>query len=109
MQVYNLAAARAKRPLRAVNTEDENPGFGKVYDIETARRARSARIPFAVREEMEAADALFEELGGQGLQVRFSQLGGRVVASLCDADGDVIRPLTLREALSMDIDPETAA
>jgi hypothetical protein len=58
---------------------------------------------------MEAADALFEELAGQGLQVRFSQLGGRVAASLCDEDGNVVRPLSLREAIGMDIDPETAA
>jgi hypothetical protein len=85
------------------------PSFGKVYEIETARRARNARIPYSVYQEMEAADALFEELAGQGLQVRFSQLGGRVAASLCDEDGNVVRPLSLREAIGMDIDPEAAA
>lgn len=108
MQVHNLAAARAQRPARAT-TEDDTASFGKVHQIETARRAREARIPFSVYEEMEAAHALFEELGDQGLQVRFSQLGGRIAASLCDLDGNVVRPLSLREAISMDIDPETAA
>jgi hypothetical protein len=108
MQVHNLAAARAKRPAR-VNTESDTPSFGKVHQIETARRARQARIPFSVYEEMEAAHALFEELEDQGLQVRFSQLGGRVAASLCDLDGNVVRSLSLLEAIGMDIDPETAA
>ena len=107
MKVPNLAAARAERPARKADTE-ETPSFGKVYEIETARRARNARIPYSVYQEMEAADALFEELAGQGLQVRFSQLG-RVAASLCDEDGNVVRPLSLREAIGMDIDPETAA
>ena len=108
MQVHNLAAARAKRPARVTN-ESDTASFGKVHQIETARRARQARIPFSVYEEMEAAHALFEELEGQGLQVRFSQLGGRIGASLCDLDGNIIRPLSLMEAISMDIDPETAA
>jgi hypothetical protein len=108
MQVTNIAAARAKRPARA-NNESDTPSFGKVHQIETARRARQARIPFSVYEEMEAAHALFEELQGQGLQVRFSQLGGGVGASLCDLDGNVVRPLSLREVIGLDIDPETAA
>ena len=108
MPVHNLAAARAKRPPR-VHTENDTESFGKVHQIETARRARQARIPFSVYEEMEAAHALFEQLEDQGLQVRFSQLGGRIAASLCDREGNVLRPLSLREAISMDIDPETAA
>jgi hypothetical protein len=107
MKVHNLAAARAQRPARKATTD--NPSFGKVHQIETARRARQARIPFSVYEEMEAAHALFEELEGQGLQVRFSQLGGPVAASLCDADGNVVRPLSLAEAIGMDLDPGTAA
>ena len=108
MHVHNFAAARAKRPVRAT-PRDDTASFGKVHQIETARRARQARIPFSVYEEMEAAHALFEELEGRGLQVRFSQLGGRMAASLCDRDGNVVRALSLAEAISMDIDPETAA
>jgi hypothetical protein len=110
MNVYDFAAARAKRPPRTATQENDNASFGKVYEIETARRARGARIPLDVVEEMEAAAALYEELHEEGRQVRYTQLGGRVVASLCDLDGNVLRPLTLREAIGMgQSGPETAA
>ena len=109
MQIHDLAAARVKRPARRETREATTPSFGKVYEIETARRARNARIPFSVREEMDAADALFERLQDQDRQVRFTQIGGRVVATLCDLDGNVVRPLTLREAIDVDAIPDTAA
>ena len=110
MNVYDFAAARAKRPARAADPEDNKAGFGKVYEIETARRARGARIPLDVYEEMEAAARLYDELQDEGRQIRYTQLGGRVVASLCDLDGNVLRPLTLREAIGMgQSGPETAA
>ena len=108
MKVPNLAAARAERPARKADTE-ETPSFGKVYEIETARRARNARIPYSVLEEMDAAAALYDELADEGLQVRFSEVRGRVVATLRDADGDVVRHLSLAEVLALDVDPETAA
>jgi hypothetical protein len=107
MNVYDFAAARAKRPERAA-TEDESASFGKVYEIETARRARGARIPVSVFEEMEAADALFEQLHDDGLQIRFTQIGGRVVAALCELDGTVVRPVSLFDVIDMS-GPETAA
>lgn len=107
MKVYDLAAARAKRPVRA--TTNDSPSFGKVYEIETARRARGARIPLDVVEEMEAAAGLYERLHAEDRQVRYAQHGGRVVATLCDLDGNVVRPLSLREAIGMDLGPETAA
>jgi hypothetical protein len=110
MNVYDFAAARAKRPLRPANLEDNKAGFGKVYEIETARRARGARIPLDVYEEMEAAARLYEDLQDEGQEIRYTQLGGRVVASLCDLDGNVLRTLTLREAIGMGhIGPDTAA
>jgi hypothetical protein len=109
MQVHDLAAARAQRPARRETPEGSSPSFGKVYEIETARRARNASIPPSVMEEMDAADALFESLQDDGAEVRFTQVGGRVVATLCDLDGDVIRPLGLREVLGLDIDPDAAA
>jgi hypothetical protein len=58
---------------------------------------------------MEAAAALYEELYEEGHQIRYSQLGKRVVAHLRDLDGNVIRRLTLREAIARDHDPENAA
>ena len=55
MNVYDFAAARAKRPTARRTPENDKASFGKVYEIETARRARGARIPLDVVEEMEAA------------------------------------------------------
>ena len=108
--VYDFAAARAERPARRMTPENSKASFGKVFDIETARRARSARIPLSVQDEMEAAALLFEELQDEDLQVRFEQVDGRVVATLCDLDGNVVRPLTLSEAIGMGhLGPESAA
>jgi hypothetical protein len=109
MRVYDFAAAKASRPARRARMENDGASFGNVYEIETARRARNARIPLSVQEEMEAAAELYEELYEEGRQIRYAQLGSRVVAHLCDLDGNVIRRLTLREAIAMDHDPETAA
>jgi hypothetical protein len=110
MNVYDFAAARAKRPQRAATPENSKAGFGKVYEIETARRARCARIPLDVSEEMEAAARLYEDLREEGRQIRYAQIGGRVVANLCDLEGNVLRALTLREAIGMgQTGPETAA
>ena len=108
--VYDLAAARAKRPVRRETPENSKATFGKVYEIETARRARGARIPLSVQDEMDAAAAMFDALQEEEHQVRFAKIGGRVVASLCDLDGNVVRPLTLSEAIGMgDLGPESAA
>jgi hypothetical protein len=109
MKVYDFAAAMARRPKRTAPEQDNTAGFGKVYEIETARRARGARIPDSVYEEMEAADALFEDLQAEGRQIRFTQIGGRVVATLCDLDGSVVRPLGLRDVVGMGPGPEQAA
>jgi hypothetical protein len=108
--VYDFAAARAQRPARRQTPENSKASFGKVYEIETARRARGARIPVSVQDEMDAATAMFDELQDEDRQVRFAQVGGRVVATLCDLDGNVVRPLSLSEAIGMGhLGPETAA
>jgi hypothetical protein len=53
---------------------------------------------------------MFDELQDEDRQVRFDQVGGRVVATLCDLDGNVVRPLSLSEAIGMGhLGPETAA
>jgi hypothetical protein len=109
MNVYSIAAARARRPERAAAPKDDGASYGKVYEIETARRARGARIPLDVVEEMQAAASLYEQLQEEGQSVHFEQLGGRVVATLCDLDGNVLRPLTLLEAIGLGSDPESAA
>ena len=109
MKVYDLAAARARRPARVAPPDNETASFGQVYQIETARRARSARIPGSVLEDIEAADVLFEALQDEGREIRFAQVGRRVVATLCDLDGTVVRPMKLREVVGLGHDPETAA
>jgi hypothetical protein len=101
MRLYDFATARASRPAHAASTENDGASFDNVYEIETARRARSARIPLSVYEEMEAAAALYEELSEEGRQIRYTHL--------CDLDGNVIRRLTLREAIAIDTDPDNAA
>jgi hypothetical protein len=108
MKVYDFAAAMARRPQRAVTPHNETASFGKVYEIETARRARGARIPASVLQEMEAAEELYHRLQDEDQEIRFEQVGGRVVATLCDVDGTVVRPLSLREVLGMP-GPESAA
>ena len=108
--VYDFAAARAERPARRVTPENSKASFGKVYEIETARRARGSRIPLSVMDEMDAAAAMYDELQDADRQVVFGKVGGRMVATLCDLDGNVVRPLTLSEAIGMGhVDPETAA
>jgi hypothetical protein len=109
MNVHDLAAERAKRITRRGTTSSNAPGFCKVYDIETARRARSARIPDQVLEEMAAADELYEQLLDEGRQIRFDEIRGRIVATLCDLDGNVVRPLTLTEAIELYEEPDSAA
>ena len=61
-------------------------------------------------DEVEAASRLWHELRDQNREVRFDThaVNGRVVASLCDLDGDVVRRLPLRETFGFD-GPETAA
>jgi hypothetical protein len=111
MKVHDFAAARAKRPARRATANSNTGGSCKVYEIETARRARSARIPDDVREEMEAAAELYERLLDEGRQIRFDQIRGRIMASLCDLEGNLIHPLTLREAVEFHEDegPDAAA
>ena len=119
MNVHDLAAARALRP--ALPMREAKPGtpasgsaFGNVYELEAARRARTAQIPSEVRDEIQAADRLYHELAAQGRQVRFRDgIDGGVVARLCDLDGNVIRPVGLNEAINMykssDPGPDAAA
>jgi hypothetical protein len=109
MNVYDFAAARAIRPRRTADPDNSRPGFDNVYEIETARTMRGAHIPLEVHEEMEAAAALYDLLQEDGRQIRYIQRGGRVAAHLCDLDGNVVRPLTLHEAIDPGYGPDTAA
>jgi hypothetical protein len=92
--------------------------FARVIDLAEARRRRMTgpdRIPDAVWEDITRAGELADDLAARGQQVRFDthRLTGRVVASLCDSDGRIMRPVALGEVLGRphdhDPDPDPAA
>jgi hypothetical protein len=91
----------------------QGAAFADVVDLATRRQsvADAPEIPDHVWDEVEAASQLWHELRAQDREVRFEThaVTGRVVASLCDLDGDVVRPLPLREAFGFDDGPEPAA
>ena len=99
-------------------TTQETGGFAQVYDLALAR-ARKAEptvtsvpepvIPVSVLEEMEAASRMFHALHAQGHELRFEQDAGRVRAELRTVNGEVVRPVSLREAIDVDGGPDFAA
>ena len=84
----------------------QGASFGEVVDLASRRLAESdtPKIPDHVWDEVEAASRLWNELHAQDREVRFDThaVTGRVVASLCDLDGGVVRPLPLRETFGTD-------
>ena len=102
---------------RPVSSPDTG-GFAQVYDLALARAQRTEPaaepvaepvIPVSVLEEMEAASRMFHALHAQGHELRFEQEGSRVRAELRTVDGDVVRPVSLREAIDVSGDPDFAA
>ena len=93
----------AAKPAR---TTAPDVSFAEVVDLASRRQevAQTPDIPDHVWAEVEAASRLWHELHAQDREVRFDThaVTGRVVASLCDLDGDVVRPLPLREAFGFD-------
>jgi hypothetical protein len=92
----------------------EDASFAEVVDIASRREAPVdvPEIPDQVWDEVEAASQLWHELRAQDREVRFDgdAVTGRVVVSLCDLDGRVVRPLPLHETPGPDdFGPQTAA
>ncbi|HEX2086646.1 MAG TPA: hypothetical protein VHF89_13265 [Solirubrobacteraceae bacterium] len=96
----------------------EPGGFAQVYDLALARARRTDSpadpvpepvIPVSVLEEMEAASRMFHALHAQGHELRFEQEGSRVRAELRTVDGEVVRPVSLREAVDVNGGPDFAA
>jgi hypothetical protein len=94
---------------KPVSTQDQQ-GFAQVYDLALARAKRSEAagtpaepvIPVSVLEEMEAASRMFHALHAQGHELRFEQEpDARVRAELRTVDGDVVRPVSLSEAIDV--------
>jgi hypothetical protein len=103
------------RPVpKPAQVPTQGAAFADVVDLASRRQSvtDAPEIPDHVWDEVEAASQLWQELRAQDREVRFEThaVTGRVVASLCDLDGGVVRPLPLREAFGFDDDgPEPAA
>jgi len=85
----------------------------QVIDLASRREPESGvpDIPEHVLDEIDAAALRCERLAAEDQQVRFETdpATGRVVASLCDLAGGVVRALPLREVVCGDDDPQSAA
>lgn len=82
-------------------------GFAQVYDLAAARARRAptvtadSPIPDFVLDEMEAASRMFHALHAQGHELRFEERLGRVRAELRTTDGDFVRRVPLSEAVDV--------
>jgi hypothetical protein len=100
-------------PVRA----DKAPAtgeFAQVLDLADARKRRMTgpdRIPDEVWDDITRAAQLADDLSAHGHSVRFDthRLTNRVVASLVDNDGRMLRPVDLGEIFGSEPDPAPAA
>jgi hypothetical protein len=89
----------------------ETGGFAQVYDLTKARRG-APEIPPSVWNEVDRAGAIAADLEAQGRTIRFTEPadGGRVRAELVDAEGKVLRPVSLGEIATIgSTEPPSAA
>lgn len=93
-------------PSRATESpRTETDSFAEVFELAAARQTRplagaaAESIPPEVWAEVDRAHRLADELAARGQGVRFDthRLSGRVVASLCDRDGGLVRSLALTD------------
>jgi hypothetical protein len=101
-------------PTRDAGTAATSGEFARVFDIAEARRRRLTgpdRIPDEVWDDITRAAQLADDLSERGQSVRFDthRLTNRVVASLVDDDGRLLRPVALGELIGHDPDPAPAA
>jgi hypothetical protein len=88
--------------------------FAEVFDMAEARKRRMTgpdRIPDEVWDDITRAAQLADDLSAHGQSVRFDthRLTNRVVASLVDTDGRMLRPVELGEIFGADPDPDPAS
>jgi hypothetical protein len=102
-----LAGAHAAPPAKPASPP---ASLARVDEARAARLQRDDPIPPAVRADMARAAELVDELARRGRHVAFGthQLSGRLVASLTDEQGAVIRRLPLRDVLD-GVDPDLVA
>jgi hypothetical protein len=102
------------RPARRAEEAPATGEFARVFDLAAARRRRMTgpdRIPDEVWDDISRAGQLAEDLSERGQHVRFDthRLTNRVVASLVDDEGRLLRPVALGELFGTEPDPAPAA
>jgi hypothetical protein len=102
------------RPARRAEAAPATGEFARVFDIAEARRRRMTgpdRIPDEVWDDITRAGQLADDLSARGQHVRFDthRLTNRVVASLVDDQGRMLRPVALDELFGSEPDPAPAA
>ena len=89
----------------------EGSAFAQVYDLAKVRRG-APEVPMSVWDEVDRAAQVAADLEASGRAVRFTQPadGGRVRAELVDDSGQVLRPISLGEVVTIgSTEPPTAA
>jgi hypothetical protein len=109
-----IGQGAAPRPAQRADDAPVTGEFARVFDLAEARRRRMTgpdRIPEEVWDDITRAGELAEDLSARGQHVRFDthRLTNRVVASLVDEDGRVLRPVGLDEIFGTEPDPAPAA
>jgi hypothetical protein len=102
------------RPAQRAAEAPATGEFARVFDLAEARRRRMTgpdRIPDEVWDDITRAGELADDLSERGQHVRFDthRLTNRVVASLVDDEGRVLRPVDLGEIFGNEPDPAPAA
>ena len=100
-------------PVRA-DKASATGDFAQVFDLAEARKRRMTgpdRIPDEVWDDITRAGQLADDLSERGQSLRFDthRLTNRVVASLVDNDGRILRPVDLGEIFGTEPDPAPAA
>ncbi|MCW2992750.1 MAG: hypothetical protein JWQ18_245 [Conexibacter sp.] len=101
-------------PVRPAETAPATGAFAEVFDLAEVRKRRMTgpdRIPDEVWDDITRAGQLADDLTARGQSVRFDthRLTNKVVASLVDTDGRMVRPVDLGEIFGTEPDPAPAA
>jgi hypothetical protein len=109
-----IGSGALPRPAQRAAEAPATGEFARVFDLAEARRRRMTgpdRIPDEVWDDITRAGQLADDLSERGQHVRFDthRLTNRVVASLVDDEGRVLRPVDLGEIFGNEPDPAPAA
>lgn len=99
-EVHDLLAARRARDARRGRADEPGtPATGPAVVTPLRPRPAADPMPVDVWAEVEAANRLFEDLAADGRRIVFDDghLDGRLVISLCDLEGRVLRAVSPSE------------